>query len=336
MPPSWSPPLISHQPAGSCLQPPCSWIGSPLKRSGSARDGFHPDSRETLGLPSEPKVPSPSSGASENSERGQFEPLALSFGETPGWRALLGTFGSTAGGQKPETGGARACRPIKTEGCSMDQSKDVQQRIDRLVERAQSEVLSASRRLAAGITKETERLVPPVLARYRTGCRRGVRFRRASDEGPAKDGQRHGEGHQRAITSHVSDGSDRRRPGRQEGITQEGGSGQQGSRQEAERCQGVGPACARALGGVGRLAPDWAGAHRGDVDFRAARLVLRYVTGVRDCSLNSPASVYVELPNGVSVRTRILRRFSSGRPFAASNQTSSRSVPTCAPLRTHC
>jgi hypothetical protein len=44
----------------------------------------------------------------------------------------------------------------------MDQSRDVQQRIDRLVERAQSEVLSASRRLAAGITKETERLVPPV------------------------------------------------------------------------------------------------------------------------------------------------------------------------------
>jgi dissimilatory sulfite reductase (desulfoviridin) alpha/beta subunit len=44
----------------------------------------------------------------------------------------------------------------------MDQSRDVQQRIDRLVERAQSEVLSASRRLAAGITKETERFVPPV------------------------------------------------------------------------------------------------------------------------------------------------------------------------------
>jgi hypothetical protein len=44
----------------------------------------------------------------------------------------------------------------------MDQSRDVQQRIDRLVERTQSEVLSASRRLAAGITKETERFVPPV------------------------------------------------------------------------------------------------------------------------------------------------------------------------------
>ncbi len=44
----------------------------------------------------------------------------------------------------------------------MDQPGDVQQRIDRLVERAQSEVLSASRRLAAGITKETERFVPPV------------------------------------------------------------------------------------------------------------------------------------------------------------------------------
>jgi 2',3'-cyclic-nucleotide 2'-phosphodiesterase (5'-nucleotidase family) len=43
----------------------------------------------------------------------------------------------------------------------MDQSRDVQQRIDRLVERTQSEVLSASRRLAAGITKETERIVPP-------------------------------------------------------------------------------------------------------------------------------------------------------------------------------
>ena len=43
----------------------------------------------------------------------------------------------------------------------MDQSRDVQQRIDRLVERTQSEVLSASRRLAAGITKEAERFVPP-------------------------------------------------------------------------------------------------------------------------------------------------------------------------------
>jgi hypothetical protein len=43
----------------------------------------------------------------------------------------------------------------------MDQSRDLEQRIDRLVERAQSEIFGASRRLAAGVTKETERIVPP-------------------------------------------------------------------------------------------------------------------------------------------------------------------------------
>lgn len=40
--------------------------------------------------------------------------------------------------------------------------KDVRQKIERLIERAQDELLDASRELASGISKETERFVPPV------------------------------------------------------------------------------------------------------------------------------------------------------------------------------
>ena len=123
----------------------------------------------------------------------------------------------------------------------MDQSRDVQQRIDRLVERAQSEVQRLSRRLAAGITKETERFVPPVsqdierivdevfdfAERVMKGQRKMV-----SDMVKAINEQ--------AITSHAYDESNGRHPGRQEGTTQEDGGGQEGARQEADRRQGVG------------------------------------------------------------------------------------------------
>ncbi|HVA07195.1 MAG TPA: hypothetical protein VNG12_10695 [Acidimicrobiales bacterium] len=43
----------------------------------------------------------------------------------------------------------------------MAQSRDLRQQIDHLVESAQHEVLTAGRQLADGITKESERLVPP-------------------------------------------------------------------------------------------------------------------------------------------------------------------------------
>ena len=43
----------------------------------------------------------------------------------------------------------------------MAQRRDLRNQIDHLVERAQDELLDASRKLAAGITKESERVVPP-------------------------------------------------------------------------------------------------------------------------------------------------------------------------------
>ncbi len=45
---------------------------------------------------------------------------------------------------------------------SMAEPKDMRQRIERLIERAQDELMDASRELAAGISRETERFVPPV------------------------------------------------------------------------------------------------------------------------------------------------------------------------------
>jgi phosphate uptake regulator len=43
----------------------------------------------------------------------------------------------------------------------MAQSRDLRQQIEQLVERAQDEVLDASRQLATGITKRSERVIPP-------------------------------------------------------------------------------------------------------------------------------------------------------------------------------
>ena len=42
------------------------------------------------------------------------------------------------------------------------ESKDMRQRIEHLIERAQDELMDASRELASGISRETERFVPPV------------------------------------------------------------------------------------------------------------------------------------------------------------------------------
>ena len=40
--------------------------------------------------------------------------------------------------------------------------KDMRKKIEHLIERAQDELMDASRELASGISKETERFVPPV------------------------------------------------------------------------------------------------------------------------------------------------------------------------------
>jgi sugar-specific transcriptional regulator TrmB len=40
--------------------------------------------------------------------------------------------------------------------------KDMRQKIDHLIERAQNDLMDASRELASGISRETERFVPPV------------------------------------------------------------------------------------------------------------------------------------------------------------------------------
>ena len=44
----------------------------------------------------------------------------------------------------------------------MDEPKDMRGRIEHLIERAQDELMDASRELASGISRETERFVPPV------------------------------------------------------------------------------------------------------------------------------------------------------------------------------
>lgn len=44
----------------------------------------------------------------------------------------------------------------------MTEPNDVRQKIERLIERAQDELMDASRELASGISRETERFVPPV------------------------------------------------------------------------------------------------------------------------------------------------------------------------------
>lgn len=42
------------------------------------------------------------------------------------------------------------------------ESKDMRRKIEHLIERAQDELLDASRELGRGISRETERFVPPV------------------------------------------------------------------------------------------------------------------------------------------------------------------------------
>ena len=44
----------------------------------------------------------------------------------------------------------------------MAEAKDVRRKIEQLIERAQDELMEASRELASGISRETERFVPPV------------------------------------------------------------------------------------------------------------------------------------------------------------------------------
>ena len=44
----------------------------------------------------------------------------------------------------------------------MAEAKDVRVHIEHLIERAQDEILDASRQLADGISKETDRFVPPI------------------------------------------------------------------------------------------------------------------------------------------------------------------------------
>src|SRR5664279_2852058 len=44
----------------------------------------------------------------------------------------------------------------------MAEQRDVRKQIEHLIERAQDEILEASRELANGISKETERFVPPI------------------------------------------------------------------------------------------------------------------------------------------------------------------------------
>jgi hypothetical protein len=53
-------------------------------------------------------------------------------------------------------------RPYERKVRNMAQPRDVRKHVEQLIERAQDEILEASRELAEGISKGTERYVPPI------------------------------------------------------------------------------------------------------------------------------------------------------------------------------